>query len=218
MAWRLAKSLEILRSQVNARWLGRSKSSDGSIGDEGHSARLSDHNPDAAGVVRAIDITHDPKGGFDSYAFADMLLKRQDRRLKYVISNRRIGSGPAGPSAGVWRKYTGANPHDHHCHISVVSGAAGEATDPWNIDGVASTSPEAAEAFTPPPETLRKGATDSTNSDGVKKLQAALHIFIDGDFGPQTEAALKEFQKAHGLVPDGICGPQTWYAVSKAAA
>ena len=206
MAWRLAKSLETLRSQVNAKWPSRSKSSDGSVGDTSHSARASDHNPDGAGVVHAIDITHDPKGGFDSYAFADMLLEKQDRRVKYIISNHRIGSGPQGPQAGVWRKYTGSNPHDHHCHISVV--AAGDATDPWDIDGSISPSPDVMDTYVPPPPTIRKGAT----GDDVRKLQAALHLFIDGQFGPLTETALKNYQKEHGLVADGICGAQSWKA------
>jgi len=213
MTWRLARALETLRSQVNVKWPNRSKSSDGSVGDTSHAARPSDHNP-VNGVVHAIDITHDPKGGFDSYAFADMLLKKQDRRVKYIISNRRIGSGPQGLQAGVWRKYTGSNPHDHHVHISVVAGPAEDATDPWSIDGVASPSPEAAETFTPPPPTLRKGST----GQDVRKLQAALHLFTDGQFGELTEIALKEFQKDNGLVPDGIAGPQTWYALTKSAA
>lgn len=134
MTWRLAHALETLRSQVNAKWPKRSKDSDGSIGDEHHSARTSDHNPDGRGVVRAIDLTHDPKGGFDSYAFADLLLKKQDKRLKYVISNRRIGSGPAGPSPGVWRKYSGTNPHNKHCHISAVADARGDDTHAWDIE------------------------------------------------------------------------------------
>lgn len=214
MAWRLARALETLRAQVNAKWPARSKNSDGSIGDVSHSARASDHNPDDAGVVRAIDITHDPKGGFDSYAFADMLLKKQDRRIKYIISNRRIGSGPQGPSAGVWRKYTGSNPHDHHVHISVVAGAAGDSTDPWDIGGSISPSPEVVGAYVPPPPTLRKGST----GEDVRRLQAALHIFTDGQFGPLTEIALKAFQKDRELVPDGIAGPQVWAAINKSAA
>ena len=32
----------------------------------------------------------------------------------------------------------------------------------------------------------------------------------DGKFGNNTETAVKEFQKAHGLMPDGIIGPKTW--------
>lgn len=210
MTWRLAHALETLRSQVNAKFPDRSKSSDGSIGDEGHSARTSDHNPDDHGVVRAIDITHDPKGGFDSYAFADMLLKKQDRRLKYVISNRRIGSGPQGPSAGVWRKYTGTNPHDHHCHISAVPDARGDDTSSWDINGALVPAAEAVATYVPPPATLRKGM----KGEAVKKLQAALNISMDGDFGPKTETALKQFQTANHLVADGICGPMSWAALT----
>ena len=211
MTWRLARALETLRSQVNAKWPARSKSSDGSVGDTSHSARPSDHNP-VNGVVHAIDITHDPKGGFDSYAFADMLLKKQDRRIKYIISNRRIGSGPALPQPGVWRKYTGTNPHDHHCHISVVPGPAGDDTSQWDIDGNLTPTARQVAAYVPPPATLRKG---STGMD-VRKLQAALHIFTDGQFGDMTEMALKNFQKEHGLVEDGIAGPQVWKAITAA--
>lgn len=33
---------------------------------------------------------------------------------------------------------------------------------------------------------------------------------VDGRFGPSTEAKLRQFQRDHGLVPDGIVGPKTW--------
>ena len=41
---------------------------------------------------------------------------------------------------------------------------------------------------------------------------------IDGIFGPMTDNAVRSFQKAMGLWPDGICGPLTWAALDRAAA
>lgn len=214
--YRLAEGLRKLRDQVNAKWPNRNKSSDGWIGDTGHSARASDHNPNSAGVVTAIDLTHDPKGGFDSYAFADMLLRKQDTRIKYVISNRRIGSGPSGPSAGVWRKYTGTNPHDHHCHISIMSDKAHyDATREWDLGGTMVPTEAAVAAYIPPPATLRKGDTGPQ----VQTLQGRLNahgaaLKVDGDFGQITQDALKKFQSDNHLTADGIAGPQSRAALA----
>lgn len=42
-------------------------------------------------------------------------------------------------------------------------------------------------------------------------LQCSLPgLTLDGDFGANTERAVKEFQKDHGLDVDGIVGPATW--------
>ena len=43
----------------------------------------------------------------------------------------------------------------------------------------------------------------------VKDLQEFLEIDADGVFGPGTEKAVKQFQAKHGLIADGIVGPQT---------
>ena len=121
-SWRLAKSLVVLRDQVNDLAPERSKTDDGTIGDERHAAGSSDHNPNSAGVVCAIDFTHDPSGGFDSYKFAEMLRQARDPRIQYVISNGRIWN--AGVSPYLWRAYSGTNKHDKHVHISVKQNAA----------------------------------------------------------------------------------------------
>ena len=41
---------------------------------------------------------------------------------------------------------------------------------------------------------------------------------VDGTFGPGTQAAVIAFQKAKGLTPDGICGPNTMAALQSNAA
>jgi putative chitinase len=54
-------------------------------------------------------------------------------------------------------------------------------------------------------ETLRKGSKGPL----VKKMQEALGIGADGDFGPGTERALMAWQANNGLTPDGVAGPRT---------
>lgn len=44
----------------------------------------------------------------------------------------------------------------------------------------------------------------------VKELQEFLCIEADGNFGPQTENAVKSFQKNNKLIIDGIVGPNSW--------
>lgn len=47
----------------------------------------------------------------------------------------------------------------------------------------------------------------------VKRLQEKLGITADGDFGPGTERALRDYQAANGLAVDGIAGPDTFSAM-----
>lgn len=56
--------------------------------------------------------------------------------------------------------------------------------------------------------TLRRGDT----GEFVRELQTKLGLTPDaaGTFGPKTEAAVRAFQREHGLVPDGIVGPKSW--------
>jgi len=115
MSWRLAKSLETLRTQVNAVAPKRSKASDGTLGDTAHSKVKSEHNPNSKGVVTAMDITHDPKNGADMNLLAQDLIK--DKRTWYVIFNKRIWE------AGKWQAYYGANDHSKHLHISTKQDA-----------------------------------------------------------------------------------------------
>src|SRR6516165_1943153 len=107
MRWRVAPSLLTLRDQVNRMAPDRDKSSDGTIGDERHQTTKSEHNPDANGVVRAMDITHDPAHGVDARKLAEALVASRDTRILYLISNAQIVSSVV-------------NPHRHHMHISVV--------------------------------------------------------------------------------------------------
>jgi hypothetical protein len=63
--------------------------------------------------------------------------------------------------------------------------------------------------------TLRRGSRGPL----VVEIQGKLNIApADGDFGPATEAAVREFQRNHALAPDGIFGPRSWAALDNLAA
>jgi len=108
-------------------------------------------------------------------------------------------------------------------HGLTVDGIVGPAT--WNVLGISSQ-----ETLMPPaaalagahrhhrrhsslmssPEASSSSSEGGPSGDAVARLQSALHLTADGDFGPATEAAVKRLQARHGLTVDGIVGPATW--------
>lgn len=201
-AWRNCGASLTLISAVNARWPGRDKSSDGTIGDQSHANRASDHNPNAQGVVRARDID---VNGIDVGWLFEWLRQRAagDPRLAgggYLILNRRITA----PDFSGWRAYTGSNPHTGHGHVSFSRNASGyDLTAPWNLGG-GSPAPSGRPV-------LRTGATGAP----VEEVQRKLGITVDGKYGPATVKAVKRFQESKGITADGVCGPATWRALGE---
>ena len=121
----LCKAGQQLREQFDDTFSDRDRRSDGWIGDTRHSARPSDHNPDAeTGVVRAIDVDRDVSGSAKPDLMPDianqirLAAKAGDKRIAYVIFEGRIASSRMGWR---WRKYKGSNPHNKHCHISFTT-------------------------------------------------------------------------------------------------
>ena len=49
--------------------------------------------------------------------------------------------------------------------------------------------------------------------DVVKVVQCAVNTDIDGEFGKNTLASVKDFQTKHKLVADGVVGKDTWKAI-----
>jgi hypothetical protein len=139
-SWRVARSLLVLRDQLNRKTPGRDKVSDGTIGDPRHQARTSDHNPwirdGSSGVVTAMDVTHNRVKGIDAGVLAEAIRTSRDPRVKYIIWNSQIAnSAPTGGAAPwAWRPYSGSNKHTHHVHISVKSDKASyDSESPWGV-------------------------------------------------------------------------------------
>lgn len=118
---KLCKAGQQLREQIDDAFPDRDRTSDGWIGDTRHAARPSDHNPDANGWVRAIDVDRDLSGKPKPDIMPDLADqirlsgKSGESRIAYVIFDGRIASPRLNWR---WRKYTGSNKHNHHCHIS----------------------------------------------------------------------------------------------------
>ena len=49
-----------------------------------------------------------------------------------------------------------------------------------------------------------------SKGDDVKKLQEKLGLNPDGNFGPNTEKTVKDWQSKNGLTSDGVVGDATW--------
>lgn len=203
MAWRLARSLEDLRAQADAFAPHRNKASDGTIGNAEHAARASRHNPNAAGVVTAFDLTHDPAGGMDTYAYARALVENRDlipNDLDYLISNRQVASRERD---WTWRTYTGPDPHTNHAHFGVGRGPDSAPTGPfddpsqWHFDQLlvpgASTSEE--DQLMAASDDIIKAVRDGNDNlaknvgDAANNIVSNLRAFITAAVDPAKIAA-----------------------------
>jgi hypothetical protein len=227
MTWRLAKALATLREQINALSPNRSKVSDGTIGDAAHASTSSDHNPwvkdGKTGIVTALDLTDDEAHGIDSRTVGEVLRRSQDRRIKYIIADGEIANARAVTKGGktypawAWSPYKGKNSHHHHVHISVQpQKALYDDAAPFDLSALKVAPGKAAKPQQAKP--ANPVLVLGTKGPDVQRLQILLNaggakLTIDQDFGPKTLAAVKAFQKRHGLVVDGRVGPESWAAL-----
>ena len=228
MAYRLAHSLEQLRSQVNLIAPNRNKKSDGWVGDSVHFAQgsASDHNPwvrqGDLGIVTAIDITHDPANGCDVMAIANSIIASRDRRMKYMIYTGGSGGRPGIISATVapwtWRVRS-YDDHSHHLHISVNSNVSDyDSPNAWALEAKA---PDQPEPVVPPvrgpfPLPLGRGYTVGSRGYGVKEIQKLLQmtavptISVDGIFGSVTANWVGIWTKRNGPYTTQVVNKQVW--------
>jgi hypothetical protein len=127
----LVACLATLRGQFNHEFPTRDTGADGWIADSAHSS-TSDHQPNAQGAVRAIDIDVDlHRPGITLWQVCEML--RGDARLEYIIHMGKIASRSHG---WTWRTYTGSSdPHTNHAHFSARHDGTGwSSTAGWGLE------------------------------------------------------------------------------------
>lgn len=206
-AWRDARSLVTLRNEVRAVAPGTTF---WTIGDDAHKLSWSDHNPNqCCAVVCAADILSN--AGLNLDWLVQKLIASNHPALKYIIYRNQIWF----PQVG-WQSYGGM--YHSHVHVSVGDGPDGRSTGPYD-----NTSPWGIANSTQPsggnmPDTIAsrvaRGAQDwlekGDQGDAVWELQVRIGHPPSGIFDAATDSALRKWQKAHGLVDDGVVGPMTW--------
>lgn len=195
----LAPSLVAFRSEVNARWPNRDKSSDGWIGDTAHATRPSDHNPGARDLVHAFDLDEDLNGdqsdaGPELQWLVNHLVKVRDPRVSYLIYEGRMWRSYSKPGIPAWTPapYTGINAHRHHLHISILSTVAAEQdTRPWLPQEDDMTIDELLKALQRGP--VRDEFKEITQGAGLDALRAKTETRPDrGAWRAEIEAIVRE--------------------------
>ncbi len=211
--WHTAPSLVKLRSEINARWPNRSRSSDGTIGDARHAQTTNSHNPvgtatgpsnGTRGAVHAMDIT---ASGIDVNAVLAAVIG--DSRVWYVIHAGKIWSRTYG-----WAQRTQyGDPHNSHIHINLredsqaAAVAAETSTRSW-FAGKTSSSP----AYQATPSIALSKAQVVTLQKALIKRGFAIPAGPTGYYGPQTTKAVAAYQRSQGWTgsdADGIAGRET---------
>lgn len=107
-----------------------------------------------------------------------------------------------------------------HVHFSVKEIDKNGGVKNWDKDSRGNINPYQfmAEITEEKPEPQNPILRRGDKGDDVKKLQVLLNshgnkLKVDGDFGVQTQAAVKGFQIKHGLLADSIVGKVTWAAL-----
>lgn len=218
MAWVLTKGLQRFRSEINAVFPERDKSSDGSVGDLAHQGGASGHNPDRTGnaeyrdgdsldEVRAVDITQRlvPGSAVDWMERLVQFIVLMARAGTYVPFRYIIYKGRIWARSDGWRTrtYTGQNRHDRHAHFS---GDYSQKADNW--DGTLGLASLRSPVI--PREGDEMFAKLGDENDKVIYLQYRLNNLghpvgiVDGRYQTKTAAALAAAIRGYnGQVIDG---------------
>jgi Putative peptidoglycan binding domain/D-alanyl-D-alanine carboxypeptidase/LysM domain len=122
-----------------------------------------------------------------------------------------------GPSFGFWNTVRSEAWHWSYClGDEVPDGVPTPAHTAFvddDVDWSAAAASGELDAVVPESEILPGDRGEATAAVQWRLRKAGHDVVVDGDFGPQTEAAVRAFQQAHGLTIDGRVGPSTWSAL-----
>jgi peptidoglycan hydrolase-like protein with peptidoglycan-binding domain len=136
--------------------------------------------------------------------------------IMYIIWNHKMWR-VYDPARG-WAPYTGSVPHTDHIHFSFSWDGAYKRTSWWTgkalttVDLGPGTGPVVPPPVTPPVSTATGYPTLARGSRGpdVATGQKVVGTTPDGDFGPLTETAVRNWQGRNGVTVTGKLDQPTW--------
>jgi|GEM_PF-1601210 len=137
-----------------------------------------------------------------------------------------ISMGATGASVSIIQQVVGATPDGifgprtaaavrdfQRAHGLVADGIVGPLTWAAIVDAAnGGTVPVSATSI--PQSVIDHGIAFGARGQSVAVVQRIVGVPVDGVFGPRTHAGVQAYQRAHGLVADGIVGRLTWAAMT----
>ncbi|MGY4645519.1 peptidoglycan-binding protein [Cellulomonas sp. URHB0016] len=135
-----------------------------------------------------------------------------------------ISVGATGPYVAIIQNVVGVTPDGifgrqtaaavrafQRAHGLVADGVVGRLTWAALVDaanGRTAVAPVSAASI--PQSVINRGISSGARGEPVRIVQRIVGANSDGIFGPRTRAAVQAYQRAHGLVADGVVGRLTW--------
>lgn len=176
----------------------------------GSSTTISNH---ASGTAEDLNAQQHPLGVAGTYTARQRRTLRRLLRLYVASSGRcvlRLGEFYHGRVDGM---HVEINPDCTRADVAEIADRirTGTLGSTYLARKHRPTTTSASNPYTRPTANLKQG------DDGapVRWVQWSLGIHVDGDFGPRTDQAVREFQAHHGLTVDGIVGRKTRRELAK---
>lgn len=234
--WVVVPCLKEGRDQLDHAYPNREHGAEGFIGDRSHQENPSSHNSDETGKPEfsdhdGIDEVRAWDADKDLNSANGLTMEDEIQRLiaglragkfwwiRYIIYRSRIWHRR---DNFVTRVYTGSNKHDDHAHFNSDFTQSADGATGTNWEWASTSTPTNPSSPPADDHVLWQGS----KGDEVRWLQEFLRatfpayrnnvtikrgqlISVDGDFGPQTAAWVKEFQRRTRIGVDGEVGPIT---------
>lgn len=161
------------------------------------------------GVTLAVPATEAVTAGSAQAApVTDSVLKRGDSGARVAALQRALGISADGEFGNATHKAVRAFQRRHGLAIDGVVGSMTAAKVGLGGAKKASSGGSSSKARD---RSMSSAAATSPNlsTATIKAIQAKLDVGADGEWGPQTRKALRDYQRANGLEVDGVPGPAT---------